>query len=155
MKISRIFLTENDLNNKITDLKSFKKKRITNLRDLVLEKLKLSNFDCCNKIGDSTLKSTYYFLNMPDMFEGICVEYDESVVDILEFRGDDLLKDNLKNILTCIDQFHKKSNFSECLLLIKDAYAVLVYTQLGDYYRRKEIIDAYRKMFGFKEIKGG
>lgn len=153
MKIPRIFLLERSFDDKIESLKRPPKKRnVRSLQDLILENdLECSDFVRYEKVP--AFDKTYSFLNKSDIMDSACVDYDESVVDILEFRDETTLKRNMPNIVACISQFNNKSKFSDGHVLVKEAYAIFIYTTLGSYYTRREFTNAYKKKFGFKEVR--
>lgn len=152
MKIPKTFLPEKDLENKVGDLKSQKKSKVKSLNDLVLWR-DSEEFMKCTNISNSGLMKDYQFLDTKSVYCGVCATYDDVLLNILEFVDQSSLEDNKKNIKKCLDKFNDKQLYSQCSAIVKDKYVVFVYTFLGDCNNRSKFINAYKKMFGFKELK--
>lgn len=152
MKIPKTFLLEKDLENKVEDLKSQKKNKIKSLNDLVLWR-DSEDFMSGETLPVSILEKEYPYLDFNSVCNNYCVKYDDVVLHILEFVEPSYVKDNKKSLKKCLDIFNNKSMYAHRCLIIKDNYAVFIHTFLGAYYDRKKFVDAYRKMFGFREVK--
>ncbi len=152
MKLPKTFLPEKDLEKKVTDLKLVKKYKIKSLNDLVLWR-DSEEFMNCTNIPNSGLMKDYQFLDTKSVYGGFCVTYDDVLLNILEFVDQSSLGDNKKNIKKCLNKFNDKQLYSQCSAIVKDRYVIFVYPFLGDYDNRYKFIGAYKKKFGFRELK--
>lgn len=152
MKIPKTFIPDKELESKVEDLKSQKKNKIKGLKDLILWQ-DSEEFMRYTNILDPAFETYYKILDAKSIEEKVEVKYDDVIIHVLKFVDQNLLKENAKTIRGISSLFNKKSNYSQGNVVVKDQYAVFVYTFLGDCDTRSRFINAYKKMFGFKELK--
>lgn len=152
MKIPKIFLPEKDLEEKIIDLKSYKKNKIKSLNDLVLWQ-DSDEFMGCNSLSDSDFETYYSLLDPESIEEKVEAKYDDITIHALKFVDQNLLKENAKTIRDILSLFNKKNHYSQGNAVIKDEYVIFLYTFLGDSTNRMRFVNAYKKKFGFRELK--
>jgi hypothetical protein len=154
MKLPKTFLPEKDLENKVENLKSVKKKNVKSLNDLVLWK-DSEEFMICESLEDYNSKEecVYSYLDIESISEKYLVKYDEVILLLLEFVDKSALDDSKKSVKGCLERFNSKNMYLKLNAVFKDKYAVFIETFLGDYDNRSKFIDAYKKKFGFRELK--
>lgn len=154
MKLPKTFLPEKDLENKVENLKSVKKKNVKSLNDLVLWK-DSEEFMICESLEDYNSKEecVYSYLDIESISEKYLVKYDEVILLLLEFVDKSALDDSKKDVKGCLERFNSKNMYLKLNAVFKDKYAVFIETFLGDYDNRSKFIDAYKKKFGFRELK--
>lgn len=147
MKIPKTFVSKKDI---VRGNKKYvvRNKETLRLKDLILKK---QDYIKDNEIDCDDFKDIYNFLELIDMKEMINVEYEDVFVDILEFLDENLLKSNLENIIKCKDSFNKEHSSCISNLLIKDMYAVFIYSIKFYSHPKVELIKAYKKL-GFEEV---
>lgn len=153
MKMPTSFLPKKCKDIKIEDLKKPQKKKAKSVEDLILNRDAGAPEFVFRKLGVSDLRGSYHLLNTSDIVDGVCVDYDNLSVHILEFKDPDTLVYNLNNIADIVNLFNKSVSFMQNNALFKESYAIFIYTQLGNCYQRMGFIKAYKNWFGFKEVK--
>lgn len=154
MKIPKTFLPEKSLEGKVGSLKSKKKINVKCLNELVLWK-DSEEFIACESLEEYNSKEecVYSNLNIDSVSEKYLVKYDDVILLLLEFVDKSALDDSKKDVKYCLERFNSKNQYLKLNAVFKDRYVVFVETFLGDYDNRSKFINAYKKMFGFKELK--
>lgn len=154
MKIPKIFLPEKSLEGKVGRLKSRKKINVKCLNELVLWK-DSEEFITCEILEDYNSKEecVYSYLDIESISEKYLVKYDDVILLLLEFVDKSALDDSKKSVKDCLERFNSKNMYLKLNAVFKDKYVVFVETFLGDYDNRSKFIDAYKKKFGFRELK--
>jgi len=152
MKIPKTFLIEKDLENKIGELKSQKKYKVNSWKELILWQ-DSEDFMKFTQLDDPDFKKELPYLDINSACEKYMAEYDGVILFVLEFVDKSSLKDDKKEVKKCLEYFNSKNMYAKLNAVLKDQYAVLIETFLGDYDNRSKFINAYKKKFGFRELK--
>lgn len=152
MKLPGGFVPETELENKVTELNQAKKQKIRNIDDLVLWD-DSEEFTSRETLDSSSLEKEYLGIDFDSVCNNYCVKYDDVVLHILQFVDSSCLRNNKKGLKKGLNAFNDKSMYAKRSLIIKDNYAVFMHTHIGDDKNRDKFIHAYRKTFGFKEVK--
>ena len=105
------------------------------------------------KLDDSDFKKEIPYLDIDSKCEKYMAEYDGVILFVLEFVDKSSLKDDKKEVKKCLEYFNSKNMYAKLNAVLKDRYAVFIETFLGDYDNRCKFINAYKKKFGFRELK--
>jgi len=154
MKLPKTFLPEKSLEGKVGRLKSRKKINVKCLNELVLWR-DSEEFITCENLEEYNSKEEYVYssLNMDSINEKYLAKYDDVILLLLEFVDKNALDENKRDIKWCLERFNSKNSYLKLNAVLKDKYVVFVETFLGDYDNRSKFINAYKKKFGFKELK--